>query len=406
MKKFQEIDQWIEKQNNKKNIILRLPIPGYDRFKLEISPKQKKTIRLYRYENEKVRYMKIGEYPYMKFETAYRKGIEILNQLEETGYIIKQVITLQEAYKKFLVYAQDILKFKAGTLRSYQIRVSKHILPLEIALKPIDDIELNELKFDIFNEPEKYPAANVKLFYILQNIFLFAKKQGYIKENILENFNFSKHYETPSRRNSRHHQKIINQVDLENFLKSVANSKINIRKKILIFFALETALRSMNLFNLKWSDINFDDSHIYIPKNRMKGEKRTENSRQNFILPISKTMLKILKELKRLQKHEGIYIFSGIADQQINYFLTKISGITKHGLRGTFKTFAMKKQMEHRIPNYIIEMYLYHIPAMTDVEAAYLELRYDDHEIQDMLYALCNWWDQYLISLYDFSKII
>lgn len=67
MKKFQEIDQWIEKQNNKKNIILRLPIPGYDRFKLEISPKQKKTIRLYRYENEKVRYMKIGEYPYMKF---------------------------------------------------------------------------------------------------------------------------------------------------------------------------------------------------------------------------------------------------------------------------------------------------------------------------------------------------
>ncbi|WP_169942845.1 hypothetical protein [Campylobacter sp. RM15925] len=100
------------------------------------------------------------------------------------------------------------------------------------------------------------------------------------------------------------------------------------------------------------------------------------------------------------------YIYSGIADQQINYFLTKISGITKHGLRGTFRTFAMKKQMEHRIPNYIIKMYLYHIPAMTDVEAAYLELRYDDHEIQDMLYVLCNWWDQYLISLYDFSKII
>ena len=99
-------------------------------------------------------------------------------------------------------------------------------------------------------------------------------------------------------------------------------------------------------------------------------------------------------------------VFEGISDQKINYFLTKIAGITKHGLRGTMKTFAMKRIMDHKIPNFFIELYMYHSPSISDVEASYIDARYEDGEIQAILRNLANWWDSYLRGLYDFRKIL
>ena len=51
-------------------------------------------------------------------------------------------------------------------------------------------------------------------------------------------------------------------------------------------------------------------------------------------------------------------------------------------------------------------MYKSHIPSMNDVEAAYTDLRYDDIEIQDMLRELAEWWDRYLLSLFNFKEVL
>ena len=276
----------------------------------------------------------------------------------------------------------------------------------------IADITLDDLKIEIFSKNKKSPATNIKLFYIIRNIIKFAIEKGYLKTDILENFVFSGSYEAPCKTNTRSHSKIINKSDLKNFLESVSNAKISTKKKILIFFSLETALRSMNLFDLRWRDVNFEKKYIHIPKERMKGELRTEKSRQDFILPLSDTMISLLLRLKELEKVTNIQksanelVFDGIGDQPMNYLLKKLAGITKHGLRGTFKTHVMKGIKDHRTPNFIIEMYMSHIPDMTKVEASYFEASYEDDENQKMMKELAEWWDDRLLKLFDFKNSI
>lgn len=49
---------------------------------------------------------------------------------------------------------------------------------------------------------------------------------------------------------------------------------------------------------------------------------------------------------------------------------------------------------------------MYHSPSISDVEASYIDARYEDGEIQAILRNLANWWDSYLRGLYDFRKIL
>nr|WP_315017699.1 tyrosine-type recombinase/integrase [uncultured Campylobacter sp.] len=404
-----EVDQWIEKQSNDRDYTIRKRIPGYEAFRLEIGSKlkQRKSIRLYWNDNGKVSYPLLGIYPYVKFEEAFRKFADFAGN-KDRAEKPRAIRLFKDIWIEFV--NENPLSFKQKTIDSYRKRTNRHILSTSIADMDIADITLDDLKIEIFSKNKKQPATNVKLFYILRNILKFATEKGYLKNDILENFVFSDSYEAPCKTNTQSHSKIVNKLDLKNFLESVSNAKISVKKKILIFFALETALRSMNLFDLKWKDIDFEKNRIYIGKERMKGELRTEKSRQDFILPLSNTMISLLMRLRELEKIKNSdlkkRVFDGIGDQPMNDLLRKLAGITKHGLRGTFKTHVMKGIKDHRTPNFIIEMYMSHIPDMTKVEASYFEANYKDDENQKMMRELAEWWNDYLLKLFDFKKIL
>ena len=302
-------------------------------------------------------------------------------------------------------YAPNVLMLKPNTIDKYKLRAKKYLLKSKIADKDVDKITLDDIK-QIYTENEHKPGTNVKINHIICNLMRYSLKKRYIQVNPLENFRFSAHFAAPSRTTSGHYPKIVNPDDLKNLIETIANKKIMLKRKILVFFALETALRSSNLLNLVWEYVDFEKCLLKIPKTEMKGELRTQKSRQDFILPVSDTMIQLLFELQRISKAKTGLVFDGVSDQHINYLLKNVAGITKHGLRGTFKTFTMKLMRQHKLPNYIIELYMYHTPTLNEVEAAYADLRYDDLEIQDMLRELANFWDSYLLSLYDFRKII
>lgn len=400
---FKQVDEWILRQDTGgKNYTVRYSIPGYPKFKLEVSPKGKKVIRFYSPQNGKAVFVKIGEIPYITFEAAFKKGASYVNQEEEP----RNARTFREVWTEFI--KKNPLRFKDKTIHSYTVRTNKHILNTSLADMDISDISVSDLKLQIFNVCEHIPATNVKLFYVIDNVLKFAKKNNWIAENVLETYKFNNDYEVPNKKNTEHHPKIVNPQDLKKFLENIClTPKIALKKRILVLFGLETALRSMNIFGLRWEDIDWDKKLVKFDKSRMKGELKTEKSRQDFILPLSGTMIELLTYLKKLEKSNGKgLVFDGVADQVINYLLKKMANITKHGLRGSFKTFAMKQMVNHGIPNYIIEMYMSHIPSMNDVEAAYTDLRYDDIEIQDMLRELAEWWDRYLLSLFNFKEVL
>jgi len=404
-----EVDQWIEKQSNDREYTIRKRIPGYEAFRLEIGSKlkQRKSIRLYWNNNGKVSYPLLGIYPYVKFEEAFRKFADFAGNKDRTEKP-RAIRSFRDVWTEFI--KENPLIFKQKTIDSYKKRTNRHILSTSIADMDIADITLDNLKIEIFSKNKNQPATNIKLFYIIRNIIKFAIEKGYLKNDILENFVFSGSYEAPCKTNTQSHSKIVNKSDLKNFLESVSNAKISVKKKIFIFFGIETILRSMNLFNLEWRDINFEKKLIYIDKERMKGELRTEKSRQDFILPLSNTMISLLMRLRELEKIKNSdlkkRVFDGIGDQPMNDLLRKLAGITKHGLRGTFKTHVMKGIKDHRTPNFIIEMYMSHIPDMTKVESSYFEANYKDDENQKMMRELAEWWDDYLLKLFDFKKAL
>ena len=399
---FEKVDKWIEAQHNPKKITIRQKIPGFEKFKLEIGPSQRKTIRLYYSRRGRACYILLGEYPYVKFAEAFERGVRKMNEKAVTGQKPKSAYTFMDLRREFITYAQNVLKLKHTTLTTYEKRINKHIVP-KIGRVPIEDLTLDALRENLFNSLESEPVANSKTYYILKNFFIFAKKKGYISINPLANFKFTDEYSLPSKKS--HHRKIINPSDLRDFLVSVCSIK-NIEKKRYIIFALMTALRSMNLDCLRVEYINFEKKILHIPKMEMKGMLRTEEERQDLILPLCDTAVKILQLQTPHINSFGDEIFFKISSNSINNMLKEKFGITRHGLRGTFKTFSMKNIRNHRLPNFIIELYMHHEPSLTKTEKSYAELNYEDHEIQDMLRELADWWEKYLIDLFDFREAL
>lgn len=400
---FEKVDRWIEDQFNPKDFTIRVKIPQFEKFKLEINPKQKKTIRLYHSKHGKANYILLGEYPYVRFSEAFERGVRKINERQKTGQKPKSAYTFCDLRKEFITYAKNIMKLKNSTISTYEKRISAHIVP-RIGRMPVEDLTLDVLKEKIFNPLEIEPVTNSKAFYILKNFFIFAKKKSYISTNPLTGFEFSSEYSLPSKKN--HHRKIINPLDLRDFLVSVSSLK-NLEKKRYIIFALLTSLRAMNLDDLRFDYVNLEKKILHIPKNELKGMLRTEEERQDLILPLSDTAVKILQsQTPRYINSFGDSIFFKISDVSINNALKEIFQVTRHGLRGTFKTFAMKQMKVHRLPNFIVEMYMHHEPSLTKTEKSYTELKYEDCEIQDMLRELSVWWEKYLLGLFDFRQAL
>ena len=49
---------------------------------------------------------------------------------------------------------------------------------------------------------------------------------------------------------------------------------------------------------------------------------------------------------------------------------------------------------------------MHHEPSLTKTEKSYTELRYEDQEIQDMLRELAEWWEKYMLDLFDFRQAL
>lgn len=196
---FEKVDKWIEAQHNPKKITIRQKIPGFEKFKLEIGPSQRKTIRLYYSKRGRACYILLGEYPYVRFAEAFERGVRKMNEKAVTGQKPKSAYTFCDLRKEFITYAKNIMKLKNSTISTYEKRTSAHIVP-RIGRIPVEDLTLDVLKEKIFNPLEIEPVTNSKAYYILKNFFVFAKKKNYISMNPLTGFEFSNEYSLPSKK--------------------------------------------------------------------------------------------------------------------------------------------------------------------------------------------------------------
>ena len=155
-------------------------------------------------------------------------------------------------------------------------------------------------------------------------------------------------------------------------------------------FKILTVSRTSEVTGAKWSEMDTKDAVWTIPAARMKAEKEHR-------VPLCSRAIEILDSIKS-NRNPMDYVFPGMKHNtglSNNAFLTllktmKISNITPHGFRSTFRDWASEEA--HQFPGETIELALAHT-IKNKTEAAYR--RGDQLERRRELMAL---WEEYIKS--------
>lgn len=152
-------------------------------------------------------------------------------------------------------------------------------------------------------------------------------------------------------------------------------------------------VRSFNIRNMAWGEIDFDNKEWIIPANKMKTKKE-------FILPLPHQAISILEELKN-HEIDSDFVFRGIrspnkpiSDNTLISALRRM-GYTKeelvpHSFRSIFSTIAYENIDKHNFSGEVIEALLAH-QETNKVKDAYNRATY-----KEPMRELIQWYADYL----------
>lgn len=258
--------------------------------------------------------------------------------------------------------------FAPNTFHNYQKIIENYIIPTLGHLKLVDIIPLHIQKFvNVLSEQNaNYNTKSIYLssstvktyFIVLQSIFKFACKKGFLEFNpsSLNNIDMPK---APSI-----HTNILDDKDITILLDCL--EKESFQHKMIIHLALCTGCRRGELVALQWNDILWDKKQIIVSKtayhvNGKKGIKLPKTTSSNRTIVIPDYILYMLKEYKKYQIEQqlitqipnpynmlftdryGNYLSVNVLSSWFKYFLKKnnLPYIKFHALRHTSATILL-----------------------------------------------------------------
>lgn len=321
---------------------------------VEINPNNNKQwIFRYTY-NGKRKKTSFQSYPKVSLKQAREKrdnynellfnGIDPIEHYKEQKEI-KQIEDTS-SFKNIFIQWLDMEKSKSG-LAQYQwkkTRIENDILPY-IGSKKIKDIKIQDITNLLIEKNKTAPVTASKLFGYLKSIYSYAKTKGYIEISLLSDINKS---HIISKSKPVHYAKVTEKENLKDLINNIYNYQGHYSVKNALKFVLHIPLRASNLCNLQWSNINFEDKILTIPRSEMKIKDKNFD---DFKMPLSDEVINILNEQK---SHTGYqkFIFLGTNNRtpinvespnkalKIMGFDDEAKGrkITLHGFRGTFRS--------------------------------------------------------------------
>jgi len=374
---------------------------------LEVKPNGKKTWRVkYRFNNKEKTYT-IGEYPIIPLTQARGIAQEVKNKIlqgidpvqDRKEKMIKQELSNKKLFKNIV---EEFLKLKKTewSEKYYKKQVRRleiYILPF-LGERPIDLISKAEIVNLIKSVKNiKTPTTKIsnkaevtkRIYIILKQIYTFALHNDYVDVNIPEKIDINNLI--PKQEETKHFDAIMNEEEIRKLYKDIL-SYPSITKYALQFLAL-TALRPGNVQNLKWEWIDWNKKVINIPAETMK-------ARKPYRLPLTNTLISILKEMKKFSFPINKYVFCSpinfarkMSENTLNQAIKNLGyNHRAHGWRASFATIAYEKQKEHGFSAEVIETQLAHAIG-NKVTRAYMRSDFLEERRK-----LLEWWEKFLTS--------
>jgi len=278
----------------------------------------------------------------VQFEEKVKKGVTVK---------IDNKIKLHEFCDIYLDMQKKTLS--PNTFHNYQKVIENYIVPALGHLKLIDVTPLHIQKFvnalseqkANYNTKSTYllPSTVKAYFIVLQSIFKFACKKGFLDFNpsSLNNIDMPK---TPPV-----HTDILDEKGITALLNCL--EKEPFERKIIIHLALCTGCRRGELAALQWSDILWDKKQIVISKTAYhvtdkKGIKLPKTSSSNRTITIPDYMICMLRQYKKYQIEQQLFTQT---PNQYNMLFTDKHGdyLSVTALSNWFKHFLKKNNLPY-----------------------------------------------------------
>lgn len=356
--------------------------------------------------NGKERVLALGVYPSITLSKArelreyYRKQItEGINPSEQRKE--KKITQQIEEVKKqntFYKVSQDwLLSYKKEVSENYYIKLGRafdsYIYPF-IKNKAIDEVkrtDIIEILQDLKDRELLETASRVTM--LINKVFMYAVTFEYAPHNIMADIDkkvilgkiVKKHYPTFTKDD-----------DIKALLLSIDEYSGDYNTKMALKMLPYVFVRSFNIRNCEWCEIDFINNVWRIPANKMK-------TKTEFILPLPHQAIEILEEVKEFSG-DGRYVFPSfrakdkpMSDNTLISAIRRM-GFTKdefvpHGFRAMFSTLSYEKANNEDGHNYtgeVIEALLAH-KEQNQVKGAYNRAKY----IEPMR-GLIQWYADYL----------
>lgn len=286
-----------------------------------------------------------------------------------------------------------------------KVRVFENdVLPF-LRTKHIKDINIDDIIKIIDLKKISAPEIASRLFNNMDNLFRYAVLKRYCDRNLLSDIRKS---DLIKARTAKHMPKVTDPKVLSELISLIYHYKGGYSLRNALKLVLHLPLRAENLCNLKWKYIDFNKRTLTIPREEMKLKNINLD---DFVLPLSNEVIKILKEQETIQTkytHLKEFIFLGrdndksINKESPNRVLERLGfndesrgrKIRLHGFRGTFRSMIDTLDIESKFSFDVKERALDH-HEKNEVARAY------NHKANylEQLKPLMNYWSDYILSL-------
>lgn len=292
--------------------------------------------------NGKVKWERIGEKRYLTRDAINTKKKEISERLARGEYVTKK-ISFETMALEHLEYAEKNRTPRTkDTMAGHLKKLVSYFKTFNLHQITPDNIE-GYMDYRRNQNPDISDKMLINEIFTLSAMFKLAMKRGYVKENPVKRIEMPK-YTRPEMKYFAKSEIAMIMASCSRYLKGI------------LLLGLTTGMRSAEILNLKWANVDMDNDIIYIKCDETFKTKNKKN-RMVAMVPILKDELLFLKnnwvdpitdKIQPRLEHQQIYVFCHANGACIRYFnqgfkkLMNKLGIKKaspHTMRHTFITY-------------------------------------------------------------------